>query len=183
MNTKIILAVIAGIAIGFGLSSYGAVFLSQSRTTTAAGTVGTQINLTLECKGLEVDLPTLGGDFDAIEQFERNQNIWFKDHVKTYYPRIGLSVSDGLVKMGEAAMPNAVISNASSTRIEFTADAKANTIPFTRFGIINRLTGEVEFHDDLHEGGSASLKLKQQWLFQMPQCTTEILIGCAPPFA
>jgi hypothetical protein len=166
MNMKIILAVIVGIAIGFGLSSYGTGLLSQLQPGTAAGTVGTQINLTLECKGLEVDLPTLGGDFNAIEEYERNQNVWFKDHVKTYYPRIGLSVSGGLVKMGEAAMPNAVIANASSTRIEFTADAKANGIPFKRYGIINRLTGEVELHDDLFEGGSDAFKLKQQWLFK-----------------
>jgi len=80
-----------------------------------------------ECKGLEVNLLTLGGDFGAIEQYEHNPNVWFKDRVHTYYPRIGLSVSEGLVKMGEAAMPRAKIAEASSTRIEFT-EASRNTI-------------------------------------------------------
>jgi hypothetical protein len=166
MNTKILLAGIAGMAIGIWLSSNSVVSLLQSGTQMAEGTVGTEINLTLECKGLEVDLASFVGDFDAIEQFERNQNIWFKDQVKTYYPRIGLSVSNGLVKMGETAMPQAKILDASSTRIEFEADAKANAIPFKRWGVINRLAGEVEFHDDLMEGGAESLKSKRKWLFK-----------------
>ena len=50
-----------------------------------------------------------------------------------YYPRIGLSVSKGLVKMGGVAMPYAQISDASSTRIEFDADKEANVIPFNRY--------------------------------------------------
>ena len=156
MNAKIILVAFAGILVP----------LSQSATPTVAATVGAEINLTLECKGLEADLPTLGGNFDAIEQFERDSNVWFKRNVHTYYPKIGISVAEGLVKMGEAAMPKAQIDNASSTRIEFTADPKTNAIPFRRYGVINRLTGEVEVHDDLYEGGADALKWKRQWVFR-----------------
>jgi hypothetical protein len=68
--------------------------------------------------------------------------------------------------MGETAMPKAKITAASSTRIEFMADTEPNAIPFKRFGAINRLTGEVEFHDEVFGGGPDAMKLKSQWLYK-----------------
>jgi hypothetical protein len=164
MNTKIVIALVVGVAIGAWLSTNGAVVLPQKAE-------GADIRLVLECHGIEGKLGALIGNFELIDEYEQYKKdghsyAWMKDEVKTYYPRVGLVVEGGMVKLGDIAMPKARIANASATRIEFVADKEPNVIPFSRNGIIDRLSGEVEFHDSLVEGGPDMVKLKSQWLFR-----------------
>jgi hypothetical protein len=164
MSMKVVLAAIVGIAIGMWLSSNGVV------VPYAAPAVGADINFVLECHGIEGKLGAIIGNFDRIEEYEQNKKngrrSYNDDDIKTYYPRVGIAVEGGMVKMGDVAMPKARIDNASATRIEFTADIQPNAIPFTRHGQIDRLSGEVEFHDEIFGGGADAMKYKSQWLFR-----------------
>lgn len=71
-----------------------------------------------------------------------------------------------MVKIGDIGIARARVANASTARIEFTAEKRINAIPYTRYGIIDRLNGEIGVHDDVFEGGASEMKYKSQWFLK-----------------
>jgi hypothetical protein len=71
-----------------------------------------------------------------------------------------------MVKTSDIGIPRARIGNTSATRSEFTAEKSINAIPYTRYGIIDRLNGEIEVHVDVFERGASEMKYKSQWFLE-----------------